>query len=54
MREWYRERDLLPDGLETVIGADSSLAATVDRIMRRSGLATPPGREPVPSLGPSD
>ncbi|MFJ2729022.1 hypothetical protein [Streptomyces collinus] len=30
--EWYRPRDLLPDGLETVIGADSILRETVDRI----------------------
>ncbi|MEU9052589.1 AAA family ATPase [Streptomyces sp. NPDC048384] len=38
LRDWYRERDLLPDGIETVIGAGSSLHATVDRIMRETGL----------------
>jgi hypothetical protein len=39
LRDWYRERDLLPGGIETVIGADSALDATVDRIMRDTGLA---------------
>ncbi|MDX3821253.1 kinase [Streptomyces sp. AK08-01A] len=38
LRDWYRERDLLPGGVETVIGADSSLAETVDRIMVETGL----------------
>nr|WP_269856931.1 AAA family ATPase [Streptomyces sp. RPT161] len=32
MRAWYRSRDLLPGGMETVIGADSTLDETVDRI----------------------
>ncbi|MFI8305063.1 AAA family ATPase [Streptomyces sp. NPDC085927] len=39
LRDWYRERDLLPDGLETVIGAGSTLQKTVDRIMYDTGLA---------------
>ncbi|MFD8388065.1 AAA family ATPase [Streptomyces sp. NPDC059680] len=39
LREWYRQRDLLPGGAETVIGADSSLPETVERIMRDTGLA---------------
>ncbi|MEU5950893.1 AAA family ATPase [Streptomyces sp. NPDC047525] len=39
LRDWYRERDLLPDGVETVIGADSTLADTVERIMCDTGLA---------------
>ncbi|WP_043243453.1 MULTISPECIES: AAA family ATPase [unclassified Streptomyces] len=39
LREWYREGDLLPDGLETVIGADSSLDDMVERILYESGLA---------------
>ncbi|MFE5118357.1 kinase [Streptomyces sp. NPDC056669] len=39
LRDWYRPRDLLPDGLETVIGADSALHSTVDRIMLDTGLA---------------
>jgi hypothetical protein len=39
MRDWYRPLDLLPGGVETVIGADSLLHETVDRIMLDSGLA---------------
>ncbi|MFI1415618.1 kinase [Streptomyces sp. NPDC020707] len=39
LRDWYRERDLLPGGIETVIGADSALHETVDRIMNGTGLA---------------
>ncbi|MEU3854960.1 AAA family ATPase [Streptomyces sp. NPDC029554] len=39
LRDWYRPRDLLPGGMETVIGADSTLTRTVDRIMLDSGLA---------------
>ncbi|MGW2419573.1 kinase [Streptomyces sp. NPDC001709] len=39
LREWYRRRDLLPGGVETVIGAGSSLAETVDHIMHDTGLA---------------
>ncbi len=42
LRDWYRPRDVLPDGLETVIGPDSILDATVDRIMLDSGLARLP------------
>ncbi|NED75914.1 kinase [Streptomyces sp. SID9944] len=42
LREWYRSLDLLPGGAETVIGADSGLAATVDRILRETGLADLP------------
>ncbi|MFJ5018299.1 AAA family ATPase [Streptomyces griseoluteus] len=38
LRDWYRERDLLPGGLETVIDACSALAESVTRIMRESGL----------------
>ncbi|MEU6841619.1 AAA family ATPase [Streptomyces sp. NPDC046716] len=38
LREWYRERDLLPAALETVIGAGSALEATVTRIMEETGL----------------
>ena len=43
MRAWYRERDLLPGGLEQVIPAGSSLNETVRRIMAESGLGD--GRE---------
>lgn len=39
LRSWYRPLDLLPGGVETVIGAGSALAETVDRIMRATGLA---------------
>ncbi|MET7732122.1 AAA family ATPase [Streptomyces sp. NPDC005402] len=42
LRDWYREFDLLPGGTETVIGADSSLADTVDRVMLETGLAELP------------
>lgn len=42
LRDWYRPRDVLPGGVETVIGADSVLAGTVDRIMRDTGLARLP------------
>ncbi|MGW7791061.1 MULTISPECIES: kinase [Streptomyces] len=45
MRAWYRHLDLLPGGVETVIGADSSLRETVDRIMSDTGLAGLPPRE---------
>ncbi|WP_030832274.1 AAA family ATPase [Streptomyces hygroscopicus] len=39
LRAWYRERDLLPGAMETVIGAASALHETVDRIMNDTGLA---------------
>lgn len=39
LRDWCRELDLLPGGAETVIGADSTLPRTVDRITRDTGLA---------------
>ncbi|WP_217168897.1 AAA family ATPase [Streptomyces sp. AC512_CC834] len=38
LRDWYRERDLLPDAVETVIDAASTLDETVQRIMRDTGL----------------
>lgn len=38
MRGWFRERDLLPDGLERVIPAGSSLDGTARRMMAESGL----------------
>ncbi|MER7194573.1 kinase [Streptomyces flaveolus] len=44
-RDWCRPRDLLPDGAGTVIGADSTLHETVDRIMRDTGLAHLPARD---------
>ncbi|MDX3534578.1 kinase [Streptomyces sp. MB09-01] len=42
---WYRPLDLLPGGVETVIGAASSLDDTVGRILRDTGLAGLPARE---------
>ncbi|MCL6667943.1 AAA family ATPase [Streptomyces panaciradicis] len=45
LRDWYRPQDLLPGGLETVIGADSSLNDTVDRIMNDTGLVHLPAME---------
>ncbi|MET8976440.1 AAA family ATPase [Streptomyces sp. NPDC004539] len=38
LREWYRERDLLAGGIETVVPADSGLGETVERVVRESGL----------------
>ncbi|MFG2407621.1 hypothetical protein ACGFR8_25460 [Streptomyces brevispora] len=40
LRDWYRPRDLLPGGAESLIGAADSLAGTTDRIMTETGLAT--------------
>ncbi|MER6134043.1 AAA family ATPase [Streptomyces sp. NPDC001815] len=42
LSDWYRARDLLPGGTETVIGAHSSLHETVDRIMVDTGLVLLP------------
>ncbi|MEV7598503.1 AAA family ATPase [Kitasatospora sp. NPDC089797] len=39
LRDWYHEHDVLPGGVETVIGSDSSLHDTVDRIMRDTALS---------------
>ncbi|MGV9896413.1 AAA family ATPase [Streptomyces tendae] len=49
LTSWYRELDLLPGGLESVIPADSTLRDTVARIVRETGLtaaapASPPHR----------
>jgi hypothetical protein len=45
LRDWYRELDLLPGGIETVIGADSTLRESVDRVMLDTGLAGLPARD---------
>ncbi|MEW2175038.1 kinase [Streptomyces sp. NPDC005406] len=45
LREWFRPLDLLPGSVEIVIGADSTLADTVDRIMHDTGLARLPALE---------
>ncbi|MFJ7276967.1 AAA family ATPase [Kitasatospora sp. NPDC098663] len=39
LRDWYREHDLLPGGIETVVGSDSTLHDSVDRIMRDTALS---------------
>jgi hypothetical protein len=44
MRGWYRERDLLPGGLEQIIPATSSLDEIVRRMMTESGLTLSDGR----------
>ncbi|MCF3146868.1 AAA family ATPase [Streptomyces platensis] len=38
LRDWYREKDLLPGTLETVIDAASTLDDTIQQILRDSGL----------------
>ncbi|MGW0538384.1 AAA family ATPase [Streptomyces sp. NPDC003032] len=38
LRDWYRDKDLLPDGLETVVDAASTLDDTVQLILAESGL----------------
>lgn len=50
LREWYRPHDLLPDHVETVIGATSSLPETIDQVLDASGLAalTDPRDAPTP------
>ena len=45
LRDWYRELDLLPGGIETVIGANSARHETVDRIMVDTGLAHLPATD---------
>ncbi len=40
LASWYRELDLLPCGLETVLPADSTLQDTVARILHETGLAS--------------
>lgn len=38
MSGWYRTHDLLPGGIEQIIPATSTLDATVERILRDTGL----------------
>ncbi|MFD4480408.1 AAA family ATPase [Streptomyces sp. NPDC058471] len=45
LRDWYRERDLLPGKVETVIGTGSPLEGTVDFNMRDTGLTDLPPRD---------
>ncbi|WLW58214.1 AAA family ATPase [Streptomyces sp. YU58] len=45
LRAWYRNLDLLPGGLETVIDASSTLTETIDRIMLDTGLTGLPAHD---------
>ncbi|WP_031064676.1 kinase [Streptomyces sp. NRRL WC-3742] len=45
LRTWYRELDVLPGGIETVIGSDSTLHDTVERIMRDTELSQLPAHD---------
>lgn len=45
MRGWYRESDLPPGRAETVIGPDSSLPQSIDRILLDSGPADSAARD---------
>jgi predicted kinase len=47
MTDWYRERDLLPGGIEEVIPATSTLDDTVRLVMAGTGLASAHARPPV-------
>jgi hypothetical protein len=40
MMAWYRERDLLPTGIERVIAAETPLEAAVKYVMGDAGLQT--------------
>ncbi|GAT70480.1 kinase [Planomonospora sphaerica] len=46
MREWFRPLDLLDDGCEQIIGPDSSLEETLQRMLADTGLTN--GSSPVP------
>ncbi|WP_306458946.1 kinase [Streptomyces sp. 1331.2] len=46
MADWYQPYDLLPHGLEVVIGQHSTLDRTVGRILADTAL-TPPGWMPL-------
>ncbi|GAP45768.1 putative uncharacterized protein [Streptomyces azureus] len=51
LRDWYRPLDLLPDGVETVIGADSTLSATIERLMHDTGLCRQARQRSISSGG---
>ncbi|GII06035.1 hypothetical protein Pta02_80430 [Planobispora takensis] len=46
MREWCRPLDLLDNGCEQIIGPDSSLEETLQRMLADTGLTN--GSSPVP------
>ncbi|MFJ8980149.1 M15 family metallopeptidase [Streptomyces sp. NPDC102282] len=48
LASWYRELDLLPGGLETVLPADTTLQDTIARILRETGLASASPNPPPP------
>ncbi|MFC8449335.1 AAA family ATPase [Kitasatospora sp. NPDC057223] len=53
LRDWYRPGDLLPGGIEQVIPAGSTLASSVERIMKDLDLPDThrhaPGQPPTPT-----
>jgi len=49
MRDWYVEHDVLPGGVDRVIGPDSTEHDTVERILAETGLLAA-DRPPHPSL----
>ena len=49
MRSWFLEGDVLPGGTDRIIGADSTLAATIERILAETDLLAAP-RPVHPSL----
>ena len=49
MRGWYREKDLLPGHAERIIGPESPVEETVERILAETGLLDAP-RPPQPGF----
>lgn len=49
MRDWYREKDLLPGHAERIIGPDSRVEESVQRILAETGLLSAP-RPPHPGF----
>jgi predicted kinase len=47
MRGWYREKDLLPGGIEQIIPAVKTLEATVEHVWHDSGLASALRQQPA-------
>ncbi len=48
IRSWYRERDLLPSGIEQVIPAASSLAQSIRLVLHEAGLTRQSRLAPQP------
>jgi len=53
MEQWYRPRDLLPDTIENIIGTESTLEDSVQRIVDETGLMSDRVPEHVSWLGQS-